>query len=259
QEILFARHQKEAGMPPGWLGIPVVVTSHTWENGKNEQSHQDPTLCEALLGEMSDTSRVLFPVDAATAVASLHAVYASRGVIATVVAPKQDTEQLFNGKQASQAVEKGYVALSPLTNSTRIQLVAIGAYQLREARRAAEILGRQGCQAQVIAILEPGRLRQPRDKVEAAFVLPYEQLAQDFPAGMARVIISHSRPEPMLGALRRIDAGPDKTAALGYINRGGTFDVEGMLFANHCTWAHIVAQAAHLLGEDVSAYLNEAS
>ncbi len=52
QELIFARHQNEAGLGPKWLSIPVILTSHTWENGKNEQSHQDPTLCEALMGEM---------------------------------------------------------------------------------------------------------------------------------------------------------------------------------------------------------------
>ena len=73
QEILFARHQVEAGSPQGWLSVVTVATSHTWENGKNEQSHQDPTLAEALLGEMSDTARVLFPVDANSAAAALPA------------------------------------------------------------------------------------------------------------------------------------------------------------------------------------------
>lgn len=257
QDILFARHQKEAGMAPGWLGVPIVLTSHTWENGKNEQSHQDPTLCEVLLGEMSDTSRVLFPVDAATATATLHSIYAARGVIGTVVAPKQDTPQFFDDEQAKAAVQQGYAALTPLTDKTRIQLIAVGAYQLIEARRAAQVLEQHGCPAQVVVVLEPGRLRHPRDKVEAAFVLAQEQVSQDFPAGLSRIIVSHSRPEPMLGALRRIDGGPQNTVALGYINRGGTFDVEGMLFANHCTWAHIVAQAARLLGEDASTYLKE--
>ncbi len=64
QEIIFARRQQELGQPPGWISVPLIVTSHTWENSKNEQSHQDPTIGEALLGEMSDTARVLFPVDA---------------------------------------------------------------------------------------------------------------------------------------------------------------------------------------------------
>lgn len=256
QDILFARHQREAGTPPGWLGVPVVVTSHTWENGKNEQSHQDPTMCEALLGEMSDTSRVLFPVDVATAVAALHSIYASRGVIGTIVAPKQDMPQWFDTAQASKAMQQGFLAVQPLSDQTRVQLVAVGAYQLQECLRAAEVLDSKGCPAQVIVVVEPGRLRQPRDRVEAGFVLPDDALEATFPPGLARVIVSHTRPEPMLGALRRLDGGPRNTVAAGYINRGGTFDVEGMLFANRCSWAHIVHKAATLLGEDSAAFIS---
>lgn len=257
QDMLFARHQREAGLAPGWLGVPVVLTSHTWENGKNEQSHQDPTLCEAMLGEMSDTSRVLFPVDAATAVASLHSVYASRGVIAAVVVPKQKMPQIFDEERARMAVQQGFMALGPLEAGSCLQLLAVGAYQVQEARRAAEALEAGGCSVQTVAVLEPGRLRQARDKLEADFVLSRDELAAAFPAGMARVVISHSRPEPMLGALRRIDGGPKKTIALGYINRGGTFDVQGMLFANRCTWAHIVAVSARLLDREPSDFLSE--
>jgi phosphoketolase len=69
--------------------VVTVATSHTWENGKNEQSHQDPTLAEAMLGEMSDTARVLFPVDANSAVAALRAAYASHGQFWTLVVPKR--------------------------------------------------------------------------------------------------------------------------------------------------------------------------
>src|SRR5690606_7264820 len=158
QDILFARHQREAGMAPGWLGVPLILTSHTWENGKNEQSHQDPTLCEAMLGEMSDTARVLFPVDAATASASLHSVYARRGVIGALVVPKQEMPQLFDEEQARLAVQKGYAVLTR-PEDARVQLVAVGAYQLLQVRKAAEILERGGCRAQVLAVIEPGRLR----------------------------------------------------------------------------------------------------
>jgi fructose 1,6-bisphosphatase len=52
----------------------------------------------------------------------------------------------------------------------------------------------------------------------------------------------------MLGVLRRLDDGPARTRALGYISRGGTLDVPGMLFANRCTWAHAVAAAAAVAG-----------
>jgi Phosphoketolase len=258
QDILFARHQREAGVPPGWLGVPVIVTSHTWENGKNEQSHQDPTLSEAMLSEMSDTARVLFPVDASTAAAALHSVYSSRGVIGTLVVPKQEMPQIFTAQQAMDGMREGFICLEERQASTRIQLLAIGAYQLQESRRAAEVLAQAGIKAQVIAVIEPGRLRQPRDKVEAGFVLPSGRVMESFPTELPRLIVSHTRPEPMLGALRRIDEGPECTAALGYINRGGTFDVEGMLFANRCTWAHIVQHAAFLVGDDSARMLPEA-
>ena len=96
QELIFARHLAHAGRPPGWLGVPLVLTSHTWENAKNEQSHQDPTIGEALLGEMSDTSRVLFPVDGNSAAAALRAVYAQRAQVACMVVSKRDSAQRFD-------------------------------------------------------------------------------------------------------------------------------------------------------------------
>src|SRR5690606_4965924 len=77
-----------------------------------------------------------------------------------------------------------------------------------------------------------------------------------FPPGLPRVILTHTRPEPMLGVLRRIDDGPSKTRALGYISRGGTLDVPGMLFANRCTWAHAIDAAAQVAGWDRGQVLN---
>jgi hypothetical protein len=56
------------------------------------------------------------------------------------------------------------------------------------------------------------------------------------------------RPEATLGVLRRIDTGPQRTRALGYIARGGTLDVAGMLFANRCSWAHLTDAAVQLAG-----------
>jgi hypothetical protein len=56
--------------------------------------------------------------------------------------------------------------------------------------------------------------------------------------------------------LRRIDSGPATCRALGYINRGGTLDVEGLLFANRCTWAHAVAEVSTLLGDERGDWLS---
>jgi len=55
--------------------------------------------------------------------------------------------------------------------------------------------------------------------------------------------------------LRRLDTGPATTRFLGYLSRGGTLDVNGMLFANRTTWAHAVEAAAGALGTPVERVL----
>jgi hypothetical protein len=90
QEIIFANHLNESGRAQAWLSIPLILTSHTWENGKNEQSHQDPSMAEAMLGELSHISRVLFPPDFNTAAAMMERIYQTRGQFWTVVIPKAD-------------------------------------------------------------------------------------------------------------------------------------------------------------------------
>ena len=254
QEILFARRQKELGQSPGWLSVPLVVTSHTWENAKNEQSHQDPTIGEALLGEMSDTSRVLFPVDGNSAAAALRAVYARRAQVACIVVSKRDGPQRFDARAAESLVEHGAAHVAGDPSASELQFVALGAYQLEEALKARDHLAARGHACCVSVVLEPGRLRMPRDELESGFVLPDAAVHALFPQGLPRVLLCHTRPEPMLGVLRRLDDGPARTRALGYISRGGTLDVPGMLFANRCTWAHAVAAAAAVAGwrrEDV--------
>lgn len=247
QEIIFARHQRSLGQQPGWLSVPLVVTSHTWENSKNEQSHQDPTIAETLLAEMSDTSRVLFPVDGNTAVAALQSVYAQRGQLACVVISKRDVPCSFSAAAAQALVALGAAHIAGDPATARVQLVAIGAYQLEEALKAHIQLAEKGITACVTVVIEPGRLRVPRDEIEANFVLDDKTLRALFPMGLSRVLLTHTRPEIMLGTLRRLDDGPGKTSALGYINRGGTLDVQGMLFANRCTASHAVNAAMELL------------
>jgi phosphoketolase len=247
QEIIFARHQKELGRSPGWIGVPLIVTSHTWENGKNEQSHQDPTIGEALLGEMSDVSRVLFPFDANTAVEALRRVYAAHGQIGCLVMPKRPIPVVFDATQAVEIYEHGALTVAGSPVGSDIQLVAIGAYQLIEALRARSRLEQRGYRICVTAMIEPGRFREPRDHLEAHCTLEAEEVEGLFPATLRRVVITHTRAEPIIGVLRRIDGGPQCMRVLGYRNRGGTLDVAGMLFANGCTWAHIAALACRLV------------
>jgi phosphoketolase len=256
QEIIFARRQKEIGRAPRWLSVPLIATSHTWENAKNEQSHQDPTLPEALMGEMADTARVMFPVDANSALACLRAVYATHGQIACLVTPKRKTPLVLTGAQAERAIAEGGVHVAGDAAKADLQLVGVGAYQLQEALAAHERLGARGIASCVTALIEPARFRAARDELEELAIASEEARTALFPPGTRRIIVSHTRPEPMLGVLRPIDGGSASTRAHGYLNRGGTLDVFGMLFANRSTWAHLVASAAQLLGVPIESMLS---
>jgi len=248
QELIFARHLAQAGRPPGWLGVPLVLTSHTWENAKNEQSHQDPTMAEAMLGEMADIARVVFPPDANAAAAALSHAYAQRGTITALVVPKRPVPHVLTPDQARELTVTGALRLAGNTATAAILLVATGAYQLQEVQRAHARLTGHGIAAAVIYLGEPARYRTPRDADEARYIHDDAHLQSLFPPGLPRVFLTHTRPEPFLGALRRLDSGPATTAALGFINRGGTLDVPGLLFTNRSTWAHVVDAAARVLG-----------
>ena len=254
QEAIFARHCREAGREPGWLSLPILASSHTWENGKNEQSHQDPTLCEAWLGEMDDVAPTLFPVDAASAVAALDALYASRGRIAVMVVPKSPVPVALDARQARQLAEDGLICLYA-AETPRLQLFAIGAYQLIEMRHALVRLEAAGIAASLFVIQAPGKLREARDEGEATAVLSQCRLSTLVPEVAARVFLTHCRPEPLAGVLRPLDTG-SRSRFLGYRNRGGTLDTFGMLFANHATWAHVLEAASEAAGLDLDALLS---
>jgi phosphoketolase len=260
QEIVFAEHQRAAGRPPGWLSVPLVLTSHAWENAKNEQSHQDPMLAEALLGEPSDVSRVLFVADHNSAAAVLEGVYATRGQVWTLVVPKSSAlPDLFTGDEARRLLRDGGMRLDWAGHEparARLVVTAIGGYQLTQALRASERLAGRGVPHAVVYLLEPARFRAPRSAGEAAHGAPASLRAQLYPDDVPlRVFLTHTRPEPILGVLAPLQTGAT-TAGLGFVNHGGTFDVDGMLFVNRTTWAHAVDAAGRLLGVPRDALLN---
>ncbi len=258
QDIIFAQHAIEAGRPPGWISLPVLASSHTWENGKNEQSHQDPTLSEALLAEMSHVARVLFPPDANATMAALASVYASRGVLAEVVVSKQPLPVFLEAAQALQLTEQGALVLQDAP-AAGVELVAIGAYQLREASKACARLTERGVAVRLICVQEPARFRAPRDRHEARVVAGDEHMRAIFSEQTkTRVFLVHTRAESMSGVLRPLDLGPRHCRFLGYRNRGGTLDAYGMLFANACSWAHAVAAVAELQQRSPGDFLSEA-
>jgi len=255
QEIIFARHQKEAGCNPGWLSVLIVLSSHTWENGKNEQSHQDPTLCEAMMAEMGDVSRVVFPPDFNTAMATLKEVYSSRGQIWTIVASKQKQPSFFSKSDTIKLVNDGAIRVLG-TRDSDVTIGASGSYQLIEAIKAAKHLESKGIKASVVYIYEPAKFRSGRDPLERSFVANDTLIAELFPStAKSQVFLVHQRTENFYGVISKLDQNRN-TKVLGYINRGGTLDTFGMLFANRTTWAHAVSKICNSLKLHLKDLLN---
>jgi phosphoketolase len=261
QEVIFANHLRDAGRPPGWLSVPLVLTSHTWENAKNEQSHQDPVMAEAMLGELAPGARVLFPADYNTAGAVIAGVYRTRGEIWTVVVPKEArVPELFSAAEAETLLADG-ACVVPFAghrpDAATLVLTALGAYQLGEVLTASDRLTARAVPHRVVYVLEPGRFRAPRSEAEAALSAAPELVARLWPgAAAARVFLVHTRPEPMLGVLAPLSTGP-ATVALGYVGAGGTLDTPGLLYVNRCSWAHVLRAAARAAGVDEGAWLDE--
>lgn len=261
QELIFARHQKEVGRPARWLGLPIIGTSHTWENGKNEQSHQDTTFCEAMLAEMSDGSRVLFPADYNSTLAVLPSVFNKRGTISCMVIPKRERPCVFNAIEAQSLASHGALVVDEDTSAGEepLLLIACGAYQLSEAIRACERLRETGTPFRLVYLQEPGRFREPRDPMEAEACLTEFERERLFPHRMhRRVALTHMRPEIFRGHLHTLFPHPGYSRVLGYINRGGTLNESGMLFANRCSWGHALAACAAVLDRPPGEWLSSA-
>jgi phosphoketolase len=253
QEIIFSNHCNEAGRRQGWLSVPLVLTSHTWENAKNEQSHQDPVMAEAMLGERSDVSRVLFVPDYNTAATVIEGVYQTQGQIWTLVVPKYDAAvDVFTAEEAVRLLEQGALRLdwaSHRLSEQRVVLTALGAYQLEQVVRASLRLAERDVPHSVVYMLEPGRFRAPRSEGERAHAAPATLRDELYPDSVPqRVFVTHTRPEPLLGTLQPLHTGRERTVALGFAGQGGTLTVPGMLFVNRCTWAHTLAAVAGVLG-----------
>ena len=208
---------------------------------------------EALLGAPSHISRVLFPPDYNTTALLISEIYATTGQIWTAVVPRSDAvPDLFTVAEANRIIEDGAMVIAWSgydASNARLVLTAIGAFQLSEVLRASRRLTRKKLPHTVVVMAEPGRFRVPREKGERE--IETTRAIRDMlypPTAAARVFVTHMRPESALGVLRPLDTGPRTTAALGYINAVGALDTPSLLFANRCSWAHIVEQSAALLG-----------
>jgi phosphoketolase len=252
QEIIFSNHRNQCGCQLGWLSVPLVLASHAWENAKNEQSHQDPVMAEAMMGEPSDVSRVLFPADHNSAAVVTQGVYQTQGQIWTLVVPKMDgVADLFTPEEAARLLEQGALRLDWAGHEEarqRVVLTAIGAYQLEEVLKASARLAQRDVPHSVVYMLEPGRFRTPRSEGERAHAMPAGLREELYPDDVpARVFVTHTRPEPLLGTLQPLNTG-ERTVGLGFVNHSGTLSVAGMLFVNRSSWAHVLAECARVAG-----------
>lgn len=259
QEVIFSRHKKELGNPAKWLSVPIVLTSNTWENSKNELSHQDPSMAESMFSEFSDISRVMFPGDYNSAMATIKSVYNSHGQVWSVVVPKQKTSSIFTKKEAELLLENGGCVVESAGyehKDAEFAILAIGAYQLVEALKASERLREKKVPHIISYIVEPGKFRNDRDEWEAAHNAPRKIWKEILPDNIDHVLLStHTRPEVIVGALAPFLSGRNLMTS-GFINRGGTLSVLGMLFVNKCSWLHMVGNCAKMLEIDIKSLLS---
>lgn len=250
QEVIFSKHKKDLGKPSGWLSVPIVLTSNTWENSKNELSHQDPSLAESMLSETADVSRVVFPADFNSATETINQLYQTNGQIWTVIIPKQKTPIYFSPKEAQKLVQNGAINIEQAGHEAKeapISIIAVGAFQLTQALRASARLRERKVPHRVSYLFEPGKFRFPRNLGESRVIAPIEifsEIVSDRTESI--LIVSHTRPEVMLGTLQPLWEGR-LVKSLGFINRGGTLGIDEMSFVNNCSWAHILFEAAKLL------------
>jgi phosphoketolase len=210
-------------------------------------------MAEAMFGETSDVSRVLFVPDYNTAAAVMRGVYQTHGQIWTLVVPKLDTAvDLFTAEEADRLLEQGALRLEwagHRHSEQRVILTALGAYQLEEVVRASLRLAERDVPHSVVYMLEPGRFRAARNEAERAHAAPIALRDELYPESVPqRVFVTHTRPEPLLGTLQPLHTGRERTMALGFTGQGGTLTVSGLLFVNRCTWGHILAAVAGVLG-----------
>lgn len=260
QEVTFSRHQKELGRPAGWLSVPIILTSHSWENSKNELSHQDPSFAESMLSESSDISRVLFPADINSTAVAIHQVYQTTGQIWSMVVPKQKVPVLLQPIEARQLWMEGALILDWAgykPQDATLMVVAIGSYQLAEVLKACVRLRQGQVPVTVLYMMEPGRFRIPRHEGEKLHAVLPEIQERLVPSTIRQMLlVTHTRPEIMVGTLQPLWQGRSLVAR-GFINQGGTLGVDDMLYVNRCSWAHILADVTQMLQLERGVLLTE--
>ena len=129
-------------------------------------------------------------------------------------------------------------------------LTAIGAYQLGEVlTRLARGSRSATSPHRVVYVLEPGRFRAPRSAREAAHAAPLRARSRALCArrsAPARVFLVAHAARADARRARAAPHRPARRAALGYLGAGGTLDVDGLLYVNRSSWAHVLRALARV-------------
>lgn len=113
------------------------------------------------------------------------------------------------GDEAATAANNG-VFIAIKEPNADIQLIAIGGYQLQSCLKAAKLLQRESVKCEVVALLEPGRFRVPRDETEAEYCHDKVMIDLMIAPAPLRIVVSHTGEEVITGVLRRLDLGTEK-------------------------------------------------
>jgi len=174
---------------------------------------------------------------------------------------KRGIANLLTADESNQLLDQGAIRLDwagHKLEDPQVILTAIGSYQLEEVLKASQRLRHYDLPHSVVYMLEPGRFRIPRDGEELAHAAAASQLQWLYPSTtLSRIFVTHTRPEPMAGALQPLHTGYTSTRFLGFVNQGGTLDKDGMLFINRCTWAHVLAEVAQVLDRPLDDWLSQ--
>ena len=226
----FARAQAKVDEPAAWAGIPVLTRSDWWLAGSQAGSRL-LEFSEAMLAQHADQVRVMMVPDANTAMVCLKVCYGEFGVITQLVLDEH-ANSVLDPRQAEQLVSYGALCLAGNCGA-ELQLVCCGGRSLVIGRQVSMRLRQSGIAHSLVYVLEPARFRTARDEQEQGHLADESLTSSLFPEHVQhRLLLTDLHPEVLLGHCRRLDLGPRRTAALGFLNQYPNRSEQAALEAN---------------------------
>lgn len=205
-ELAMEAHRQSASIQtPKWTGVPFLLRSDGRPDGFNR-------VLAALLSRPVDTFQIQLPPDTRSVLESLRTTYDQQGVLRMVALPQSSGQQWVTPDQARELAEHGVARLVG-PRMSRVQLVVCGLESLKVAKRMGQQLETIGVSHSIVYLMEPGRLRVPRDRTEAARCLDKQALLKLFPSSVGyRLVLSDVQSDLFSGLVKRINQSEGHTA-----------------------------------------------